>query len=490
MTGERIRYHPSVILEGLAQLALMFFLIFISAAPLMTTVEAYLVIAAVIGAASFLLFLRWRRTTVQLNENEMVVERNTLFKLKKSIPYSKIASINVDRGIINRVFDTSKLKVNVNTRKNATIPEATLVLKRDLAERIREELSRNMHGSEPVIEAETVSVIEIRPLDVLIHGLFSQSTIQTVSGFLLLAFAIWEQITATNNVGSGGGLISLLMFFVLTVFPTIMSMVHYANFKVYRIKDTIYLQHGLISTFKTSFNVSRINAVHVRSTMVSRLLGRSYIEAEVIGLGLGKDTKRPVLCLLKKNDVIDLALKELVPEFIYEREVMRQPEAARKIIAAKAAIYSAVIVLFSAYLTYVVYATTEGMTMTGIERMLINNMFIIIGIVSLVGIALWSRKAYRIKELTIGDDLFTFVNGVMDRRMTTMSYDKVQIVDISKGPLARRYGLAVGSISLLSSAGGVTVSSGYFPEERLNQVHEIVMERLSNGKYDHRKNEV
>jgi putative membrane protein len=489
VTGEKIRNHPSVILENLSQVVMIIFLMIISAAPL-RTYETYLGVAALIGFVAFLLFLRWRRTTVQFNEGEIVVERNTIFKMVKSIPYSKIASINVDRGIMNRIFRTSKLKINVNTSKNATIPEATLVFKSELAEKIRENLSRNLHGGGPVVEAEAVSAIRIGPWDVLIHGLFSQSTIQTASGFLLLGYAIWGQFMSASDLSGAEGFISLLIFFWVTVFPTIISMVNYANFKVYRNKDTIYLQHGLISTFRTSFNVSRINAVHVRSTMISRLLGRSYIEAEVIGLGSGKNNKRPVLCLLKKNDVIDAALRELVPEFTYEREVMRQPEAAKNIIAIKAAIYSTLIVLSCAYLTSVMYGLAKDMSLTGIERELVSNLFTIAGAILLVGIILWAFKAYRIMELTIGEELFTFVNGVMDRQMTTMSYDKVQIVNISKGPLASRYGLAVGSISLLSSIGGVKVSSGYFTEEQLNRVHRIVMERLSNGKYDYHANEV
>jgi putative membrane protein len=78
----------------------------------------------------------------------------------------------------------------------------------------------------------------------------------------------------------------------------------------------------------------------------------------------------------------------------------------------------------------------------------------------------------------------------MDRTVTTMGYDKVQIVRVEKGPIARRYGLAMGSVSLLSSIGGGNVTSGYFPEEQLDRVHELVMERMANGKYDYHMNEV
>ena len=489
MERQKIRNHPSVVIEGVAQVFAIMLLMLLTTAPFWA-VEVYLGIGALLGAATLLLLLRWRRTTFQLNDCEMVVERNTVFKMKKSIPYSKIASINVDRSLMNRVFGTTKVKVNVNTSKNATIPEATMVLKKDLADRIGEDLSRHIRRREQVVEEKAVSVIKIEPWDVLIHGFFSQPTLQTISGLFFLAYSIWEQFMSANDITSGQGFVSLLMFFLVTVFPTVSSMVHYANFKVYRIDDTIYLQHGLVSTYNTSFEVARINAVKVRSTLVSRMLGRSYIEAEVIGLGIGKDTKRPLLCLLKKDAVIDAALRELVPEFIYEREVMRQPKAAKKVIAIKAAIYSSVTVLCSVYLNHVIHVMTEGKGLDGFGSMLADFLFIIVGTMILVGIALWAVKTYRIKELTVGDDFFTFVNGVMDRTVITISYDKVQIVNISKGPLARRFGLAVGSVSLLASVGGSTVFSGYFPEKHLNRIYELVMERLSDGKYDYRASRV
>ncbi|MCE5296606.1 MAG: PH domain-containing protein [Euryarchaeota archaeon] len=488
MTGEKIRFHPSVVLENLMRFAI-FAVIFLLVSVEERPIEAFLAIGGLLGVAAIILFLRWRRTTVQFNENELIVERNTIFKMKRSIPYSKIASINVNRTIISRMFGTSRLQVNVNSSSNATVPEAVLVFKKDLADRIRNHLSRNMYDSEPVIEAEQGSVVNVDNTDVLVHGLFSQSTMQTISGFIFLAWSIFEMYSDAGGSTGGSSALSLGMFFFVTVVPSVMLIVHYANFKVYRVKDTIYLQHGLISTYRTSFNVSRINAIHVKSTMASRLMGRSYIEADVIGLGSSKDSQRPVLCLLKRNDVIEAVLKDLVPEFVYDRNIIVQPKGAKKAIAAKASLGSAFVAVMAAALTWVV-GTTDRTGLSGIERTVVENMFIAAGAAIVLAIILWGYRSYRVKELSLGEDLFTFVNGVVDRRRTTMCYDKVQIVNVSKGPLARRFGLAVGSISLLSSKGSVSVSSGYFTEADLNKVHETVMQRLVNGKYDHRANEI
>ncbi|MDD1771774.1 MAG: PH domain-containing protein [Methanomassiliicoccales archaeon] len=485
MTGEKLRFHPSVVLENVVQVAAIIALMFISSIQMMR-VEIVMGVLAVLAIAALLLFLRWRRTTVQFNENEIVLERNTVFKMKKSIPYSKIALINVDRGVINRIFGTSKLKVNVNSSKNAMVPEAVMVFKKELADRIKDDLSQHMHSSEPVEYIDEISALQIGPWDVMMHGLFSQSTVQIVSGVFLLGLSVFELY---GDVNGGGGFVPLLMFLVVNVLPTIMSMVHYANFKVYRVNDTIYLQHGLVGKYRTSFKSSRINAVRVRSTLASRLFGMSYVEAEVVGLSSDKNSKRPVLCLLKKDAIIEAAMRELVPEFIYERRAMKQPETARYPIAVKAAIVSSLIVLLCVYQTYLMNGFAKEMSLSGLELTLVQNIFTIIGSLLVVATVLWAIWSYRIKEISLGEELFTFVNGVMDRSVTTMSYDKVQIVRVEKGPIARRYGLAIGSVSLLSSIGGGNVISGYFPEEQLDRVHKIVMERMTNGKYDYHKNE-
>jgi putative membrane protein len=41
---------------------------------------------------------------------------------------------------------------------------------------------------------------------------------------------------------------------------------------------------------------------------------------------------------------------------------------------------------------------------------------------------------------------------------------------------------------LLSSTGSKSITSGLFPEDHLDRIGDIVMERISSGKYDHRLN--
>src|SRR5690554_6205796 len=109
--GEKIRCHPSIIVErSLSGVVLLAFLV----TRFEGTPVAAVLLAAIVALLLFY-YRQWKLTTIRFNEAEIVVERNTLFKMKKTLPYTKIASVNVNRGIINRLFGTSRLQININS---------------------------------------------------------------------------------------------------------------------------------------------------------------------------------------------------------------------------------------------------------------------------------------------------------------------------------------------------------------------------------------
>jgi putative membrane protein len=98
--------------------------------------------------------------------------------------------------------------------------------------------------------------------------------------------------------------------------------------------------------------------------------------------------------------------------------------------------------------------------------------------------------SYRVTEFGTDSDLFTFVNGAVDRETVVMNYDRVQMVWITEGPAARFFGVARGQVYLLSAIGGASVGSGYFDEGRLAAIGKTVMARIASGEYDYRKNSI
>jgi putative membrane protein len=284
-----------------------------------------------------------------------------------------------------------------------------------------------------------------------------------------------------------GALVSLVMFFIVQIGPSVSLIFRYYNYRVYRRGKTIFLQHGLIRTYKTSFDVSRVNAVRVKSTLAARLLHRSWIEVEVVGLASGSgESLRPVLCLLKDDATQQRLLWELVPEFVYDRSPERQPEGARSMLRIRAAAASLALALAMAYPSLLVYR--EAADLAGVAGAVLPWVLPLATVLAVLAIFYATHVSYRITEFDADKDLFTFVNGAVDRETVVMNYDKVQTVQVERGPVAGLFGVARARVYLLSSTGGTSISSGYFSKNRLGAIGETVMERIASGEYDYRKN--
>lgn len=495
--NEKLRQHPIKIAEELFAVAILAFFICISMygsmfesglGPMIVTAAPIATFVAIMAIAAWISYWRWRRTIIVFKETELSVFRDTVFKREVRIAYTKIASINVNRGLINRLTDTSKLIVNINSSVNAITPEARLTFGLEQTDRIRADLSRKMYDNK--IESEEhdsmPSIVTITKVDVVLHSLLSQPTASALFGIGMFIFGIYELLAVSGN--SSTGIVALMIAILTYALPVLMMIFHYFNYKIYRIGDTIYVSHGFIRTYYKSFKVSKINAVRLRSPLLPRVIGRYMLDAEVVGLVTGEDggnsNLAPLLCPMKDRGTIERVIDAIVPEFKQQADMKRQPREAAMPIFARAAVWS---VIFSA-IAYVFY---EGMSRIpdtgGID---IGNVAIaIIAISAIVVIALflngiWSRK---IVEYGMADDVFTFVTGVVDRVIVTVPYDKVQIADISSGPLSRPYGLAKCDVSLLSSVGSMKVTSGFFDAHELEAIPEEVISRIEDGRYDYRK---
>ncbi|MDV2481954.1 PH domain-containing protein [Methanoculleus sp. Wushi-C6] len=487
--GERMRCHPSVIVENSLSIVVLLALL---VGRFETTAVAG-VLAAAVAALLLFNYRQWSRTTIRFSETEIVVERETLFKLKKTLPYAKIASVNVNRGIVNRLFGTARLQININSGSSATVPEAVLTFRQDMAEEIRAAIADRLYGREaaPDEDEEAEPLATLSPADVVVHGLLSVPTYQTLIGSVFLVYSVLQLY---GSAGAGfwadsRALASLTMFFIVQIGPSVSLIFRYYNYRVYRRGDTIYLQHGLFRTYRTSFDVSRVNAVRVKSTFAARLLHRSWIEAEVVGLASGSgESLRPVLCLLKDDATQQTLLRELVPEFVYERNPERQPAGARSVLRIRAAAASLALVLAMAWPSLYVYR--EAADLAGVAGAVLPWALPLATVLAVLAIFYATHVSYRITEFDAGKDLFSFVNGAVDREAVTMNYDKVQTVQVTQGPVARLFGVARAEVYLLSSRGGTSISSGYFSEDRLGVIGETVMERIASGEYDWRKNSV
>lgn len=438
-------------------------------------VRSILPIAAIVAVVLFIMYRRWKLTTFTFGPDEITVERNTLFRLEKHIQYSKLASVNVRRGLFCRITGTSDLLFNINSTVNTAQAEAVLTLKEAEANELRESVSRMVFRKEMTIEEDKneESLVRISNVDIILHGLLSQPTLQAIVGIVFGAY------TVISVVRDGFVNIPAAIIFVFsTVWPWVKTILKYYNYRIYRSDDTITVESGLISTYRTSFSTKKINSVRVRSPLLARVVGRSLLEAEVIGLANGDGM--PLLCPLKNNTIVQKLAHDIVPEFIDIPERESQPKGAL------------VPTMLGSLMTALVFAAIGAIVL--IDAMFRTDHLTVryliaagIGIAIPVLVLLHGYMAHHRREIGMGDGIFMFTIGAFDIETDYILFDKVQICTLSSDIFERRYGMGRCTVSLMSASGKKELRSGIFAKESLAPISEEIMTRIKDGRYDYRR---
>ena len=480
-----VRNHPSILVGRILTLLFVIAIMLVSyAMEGLTSLSGYTLAFLALCVLALVVF--WARATIHATETELVSELDFIIHKRKTVPYSKIASVNVVRTLSNRIFDTATIQVNINSAINAARPEISLCLKNDLANKVRDELSARIYGLNYNSTQEQVyeSSVNLTKMDAVLHGMFGNNSWLFLGTLLSLALTCMF-ITLEPY----GDVIGLVVTFVCSavsfIIPAIALVLRYFNFRVYRIGDTIYLQHGAIQLYKTSFKVNKINSVRIKRTFFARLMNKACLEVDVVGIN-ATDGTVPVLCILTSMDNIERLMRDVVPDFIYEEEGKKQPGIAAipwLMKAFRASCATAVVFAFPVWFLHFGDVSAIGDVPLLIARLATVGGF---GLLVLIYFAA-AHVAFNKNRLDIGEDMFMFETGVVDRVRTIMQYDRAQIVEVSAWPSARRLGLARCKVRMLSSGGHSVSKSGYYPVEELETIGDEVLERIRDGRYDYKK---
>ena len=475
---DSMRAHPCVILEGTLR-GLIFGLVFctmfmrtMGLVPALGIALLVMVLSTVVSA------LIWRKTEYTFDDSELHVSRHTIFAKDVRIQYSRLASVNINRSLINRLTGTATLLFNVNSTVNSMMAEAKLCLREDLAEALRNELSSVIFHKDVTVEEDmqVETLAKVSNAEIVMHGFLSQNTLQLLFGITMLGYSILQLI---YNDGRGI-VLPLIMFVFSEAYPVARIILKYFNYRIYRVGDTITVESGLFTTYRSSFRVGKVNSVRIRQPLIARALGMATLEAEVVGIA-GQE-KVPLLCPLKPKAEVDSLLGELLPEFDIPVEEVHEPRpamlptsvSALVSAAASAACMLGVLFVLGHYDTgsqaeLVCYAALAGLAGFA-AAMLIRAVLL-----------------HRNRAIMLGEDIFVMDLGGYDTSREYFLYDKVQIAGTKAGPAARRRGLSRCRIGMISAVGKRTVVSGVFDDEVSSRVQDIVMGRIRDGRYDYRR---
>lgn len=419
----------------------------------------------------------WAKTWISIDKDAIVIERNLLNRKVNTIGMKNISNINIEQNLFERIIGTCKIKLDTNSATTANTTDVKIVLSKSKAEYFKQQVMLCMDEEQEEVQPNVMDYdVEYKAKDIILHCVYTASPIAVL---FCLAFIIGCAV-ALNSVNTGtvvlDGIINILgslLAVILIVGSVFQSLVRdffvYYGFKARRHENKIYLTHGFFKKRQYTIAVDKINALKMEAPIVSRILGRQFVKVICVGVG-DENNENSMILLSEKTEDMKRKLSVLLPEF-----VVQQPEIIRR---NRNSIWSAIMGCIINMIIWGAMAIVFGIVnILEIETMWIRIGIIVVCIlvVLLVGIA----EYLNIKTcgIGLGQNTLLIVMGNYGKRSTWIPYSKIQELQYEQGPIARRFGYAMGNIYILAAAMDSFHITSYFGLEVFDQIHERMLKR-------------
>ena len=429
-------------------------------------------LGALLIAALILLinFLRWRKTKIIIDEDELIINRD--FKINKNVTtirLSSIATVNLQQGIPDHIFNTYRLQLDINSSVTAEDTDFNLVFDKETAEKVKAILVGDVRlkgqyengetievlpqtETAPETERQTELVYKFTDWQVIRHCLLSIS----VSAILILLGTIIPVVLSFRDVSSAAlGFVSLLVIIVPLLWTQIAPLVNYYGFKIERDTEHAIVSYGFFTHRQYHLPLDKTNAVILYQPLIARLFGYYYGDIVTVGMGDQENKGTPIFCLLLKKEEIFEIVRRLNPDM----EIHGFGESSPK---------SAFIPVVLKYLVFTLPPVVASF-------FFIPAKFYFAPVLILAFMIFAAFLSYRTKALAVLDDKLVISSGVFKRRIAIIPNRKVQILQKVSGPVSRKLGLAHGTAIVLGSLFYRKTNIGYFESDRYNQLFEKIV---------------
>lgn len=304
-----------------------------------------------IGIVAYLLktvysFLYVKTSGYELKEKEIICKRGVLFKKTSVLEYAKMHAVNKKQNIIHKFFDLAVLTVDSGATHNGTTSEIVVFENTKTVDELICKLKDLQSGKKldltkaPKVE-EKVNLYNFNSKKALIYSALnivsSLAIILVLATLTAVSFAVLKSMLskvflisyknfylAFLMIGVSCVLLVTVLSFVISFLASFFT---YYDFKVYKNKDDIEVNYGLLVRRTNTFKLSKIKGVKISQGIIKRLFGYASVDLEVIGYvhdssnqNGDKEYVNGVLMPLCKVSEIDENLSKILPEYIPDKK--------------------------------------------------------------------------------------------------------------------------------------------------------------------------
>ena len=504
-TGKKFRNHISVVIEEVWG-AILVLLVYVFAQVLPELAETsaddlsffadnglwiVLILAVLMALLIGNRILVWARTYIHIEDNAIIIEKNTVNKKKNTIGIKNISNINLEQNLFEMLAGTCKVKLDTNSLSTADKTDVKIVLKKADAENFRREIMSRMQGTgretvagaEPPLwngtegysadsAAEQSAFQEEYDVradfgDIIQHGLFSINIFSVILLLAGIAATVGAVIQVVQNpgfikslLGAAAGILVAASIVVSALWDTVKDFVKYYDFRAKRRGDRLFIRYGLLKKMEYTVPVDKIQALQIHQSLVARICGRYMAEIVNVGMGDEKEERNSFLVLYCTEEKLRQQLELLLPEMApaVDQKVKRQPGTAWAAWAFPFTVYVLAVLLAAAAGTVL----TDGMASSGVRLALAG----IWGGAALLilTVAAGMLLEYRTAGISAGDTILKLRRGYFGTHYIAVKYSNIQYADFSQSFLAKRCGIRKGQIHLLAAAGKSSYDIPYFAD--------------------------
>lgn len=488
--NEKFRCHASIIVEKVFQL---FWVILIFMAGIfgdfLEEDAQYsprdIVLACIVAAAVILIpfiynVLVWRKTWIYIDENAIVMEKNTINKKKITIAMVNVANVNIERNMFQTLIGTCKVKIETNSVTTDTNADMEIVLNVERASALQAKvmsyISEDSH--EPVnIEAEEYNHRDdgAGNKEILKHCICTLNVwvivfVVACVGAIIFFTSQGMEWADNEDSGSGGGIAGIISTIVLAVgaiYSVLNSFLVYYKFMAYREGDRIHISYGFFHKKTHNISVKRINSIKIVSPVIGRIFGTAYVQ--VICAGIGNDpTEMSYLTLATSRDKVYDIIHQLIPELSLEDQLLEKiqhpPKNTIKIEAIREIVWIAVLFM-GAFIAAMAKDIPEA-----------YNKYVGLAICGFVVLQIIYRiLKYRTGGWYVGENTGAFRSGVLTSTIMVFQYKKVEHMKIHKGPLENAFHLNRGDVFFKAELGNGVVEMCPIEEKNM----ELLLKKIS-----------
>jgi len=421
-----------------------------------------LVLLAITLIVLLVQFLIWRETWITVEDNLVIIERNTLKRVKNTIAIENISAVNMERNLFERVVGTYRIKMDTNSLTTANETDISIVFSEEVAIGFRKLILERMNklkgnGDTPALseerqpdqifesKAEGKKVFHSSTKDMFLHAFYSMPLFSLIISIAGVGFMVWYVM----NFGlmsfieeALGGFLAVVFVVIASLINVLKRFVTYYDFTVYRDGKDLHVRCGLIKLRSYTIPVDKITALQIEQPFFSRIFKKYNVKVVTVGVG-DEDGESSNITMSLSKEQLKEQLTELVPEYGWAEfdRLNKEEQAGVKVRLVKSIKWH----ILTLGTILVLMLALEAPWWVGILIPLLVDAYI-----NLLYVLSHKAAGYCILE-----EGMVLASGYFNKVYMMCTYKKVQYITMTYHPAAKKQGVGDGVIMLLNSAASV-----------------------------------